>query len=112
MPVRYTVPIVFVQRVKSGTDVLGNDVFTPTSMTIDGVFAPGGSVETVQGQDVVVMQPTVYLPTGTVVGAVDAVQVAGATYEVDGQPNAWPPNPFSGWQPPYSVEVKLKRVTG
>jgi hypothetical protein len=51
----------------------------------------------------------VYLPAGTVVGAIDAVQVAGQTYEVDGSPNDWQ-HPLTGWRP--GVEVRLKRVTG
>lgn len=110
--VTFTVPVVLSSRVKSGTDSYGNDVYTPTNSTVDGIFAPGGSVEQLQGQDVVTDQPTVFLPTGTAVAAVDAVTVGGQRFEVDGTPNVWPPNPFTGWLPEFSVQVKLKRVTG
>jgi hypothetical protein len=54
----------------------------------------------------------VYLLTGTDVAAIDSVTVGGLAYEVSGDPSSWPPNPFSGWQPDYSVEVRLRRVTG
>ncbi|MCW2898488.1 MAG: hypothetical protein JWO67_753 [Streptosporangiaceae bacterium] len=112
MPVRFTVPVVLVSRTVTGEDSFGNDVYGPVESTVDGIFAPGGSTEQVQGQDVVTTQPTVYLRTGTSVAAVDALRISGVIYEVDGQPNAWPPNPYSGWQPEFSVEVKLRRVTG
>lgn len=97
-----------VKRVKSGTDSFGNDVYTMTSTDVLGAYAPGGSTEQVQGQDVVVTQPTVYLPAGTDVSSVDAIDVAGQRFEVDGLPNNWQ-NPFTGWRP--GVEVKLRRVT-
>jgi hypothetical protein len=100
--------VTLVKRVKSGTDAFGNDVFSTTSVDVLGAFTPGGSSEQVQGQDVVITQPTVYLPAGTDVSAVDAIDVAGDRYEVDGSPNDWR-NPFTGWRP--GVEVKLKRVS-
>lgn len=112
MPVVFTVPVTLNKRVKSGTDSYGNDVFTSVPATVAGVFAPGGSSEQVQGQDLLTTQPTVYLLTGTNVAAIDSVTVGGLDYEVDGDARSWPSNPFSGWQPDYSVEVRLKRVTG
>lgn len=105
----FGVNVTVVSRAVSGTDSLGNDVFTLTKTVVLGAFAPGGSTELVQGQDIVITQPVAYLPPGTVVGPSDAVQVAGTTYEVDGSPNAWL-SPFTGWQP--GVEVRLKAVTG
>ena len=98
-----------VKRTKSGVDAFGNDVFTTTSTVVSGVFAPGGSSEQIQGQDVIVSQPTVYLPAGTDVAAVDAIDINGDRFEVDGSPNDWR-NPFTGWRP--AVEVRLRRVTG
>lgn len=112
MQVRFTVPVVLKGRTVSGQDAFGNDVYSVTEETTDGIFAPGGSVEQVQGQDVVITQPTVYLRTGTSVAAVDAVTVGGLDYEVSGEPAAWPPNPFTGRQPEFSVEVRLRRTTG
>lgn len=120
-----------VRRTASGRDEFGNhSTFTEAITTMPAIYAPGASVETADGGDTVVTQPTVYLPTGADVSAIDAViphvivdgsgdpvldgdgRAQGDRYEVDGQPNAWPPNPFSGWQPPFSIEVHLKRVTG
>ncbi|MCW2901912.1 MAG: hypothetical protein JWO67_4177 [Streptosporangiaceae bacterium] len=105
----YGVPIVLVKRSKSGTDSFGNDVFAVTTSTVLGAFAPGGSTEQVQGQDTVTTQPTVFLPVGTNLAAVDAVQVAGLTFEVDGDPNTWI-SPLTGNG--FGLEVKLRRVTG
>lgn len=101
--------ITVVRRVKSGTDALGNDVWTEESTDVLGLFNPGSSSELVQGQDVLTVQPSVYLPTGTDVSAIDRVEVAGLSYEVDAEPVSWA-SPFSSWQP--GVEVKLRRVTG
>lgn len=112
MPIRFTTPVDLTSRTVSGRDPLGNDVYTTTVTTVDGIFAPGSSAELVQGQDVVTTQPTVFLPTGSDLSAVDAVKVNGLQFEVDGDPNVWPPNPYTGWQPEFSVEVKLRRVTG
>jgi hypothetical protein len=102
-------PITLIRRTKGAPDSWGNDTWTTTSTVVSGGFNPGNSVELVQGQDLLTTQPTVMLPPGTPVAAIDAVQVDGLTYEVDGSPNS-PINPFTGWAP--GVVVKLKRVTG
>jgi hypothetical protein len=105
----YDTPITLVKRVKGVPDALGNDTWMTVQTAASGVFNPGGSAELVQGQDLLTVQPTVYLPPATDISAVDAVIVFGDTYEVDGRPNRWQ-SPFSAWSP--GVEVKLKRVTG
>lgn len=105
----YGVPVTVVTRTASGRDADGNTTWTETSVTVTGAFAPGGSSELIQGQDTVITQPTVYLPSGTAVQPTDRVTVAGLTYEVDGSPNEWI-NPFTGSD--FGVEVKLQRVTG
>ena len=88
----------------------GNDVYIPTDIPIPGcAFDPGGSVESVQGQDMVTTKPTVYAPPGTVVLATDGVTVRGLPYEVDGAPSDYI-SPFTGWNP--GVVVRLKAVTG
>lgn len=94
-------------RTPSGQkDPYNKVLYTVVDTQVDGcAFDPGGSTESVQGQDLVVSQPTVYLPAGTVVGAVDAVTVRGVKYEVDGSPNSYV-SPFTGWAP--GVVVKLK----
>lgn len=98
-----------VKRVKSGTDSLGNDTWTEVRTDVRGVFNPGGSSESVQGQDILVVQPTVAFPPGTDVDAIDAVEINGDRFEVDGSPNNMV-NVFTGWNP--GIIVKLKRVAG
>lgn len=112
MQVRFTVPVSWVARTLTGIkDSYGNDVYTDTPVSTQGVFAPGGSTETTQGGDTVVTQPTVYLPDMAVT-PVDRIVVNGETFEVDGQPRNWPANAFTGWRPDYPLEVPLRRVTG
>jgi hypothetical protein len=101
--------VTLVKRVKGGPDDFGNDTWTTTMTDVRGAFAPGSSVEQIQGQDIVVTQPTVYLPPGTDATAIDAVQVDGLQYEIDGDPRNWV-NPFTGWRA--GVEVPLRRATG
>jgi hypothetical protein len=119
-----------ISKTRSGADAYGQDVFTESYTVMPALFSPGGSTETVFGQDQVVTSPTLYLPTGTPVQAIDAaipqvlVDSAGAPvldgsghpqgvrYDVDGLPSAWPANPFTGWQPALSVVVRLKGATG
>lgn len=98
----------------TGADADGNDTYTTTNRVVPGcVYAPGGSVEVLGNQDTVTTQPTVYAPTGTVLGAIDQAIVPGyGTFEVDGLPQAWPRHPQTGWLPPNSVVVRLKNVTG
>ena len=102
-------PIVLVKRVRGNPDGFGNDTWTTTTTTVTGAFNPGTSSELVQGQDVVTTQPSVYLPPDADVAAVDAVQVGGVQYEVDGLPALWV-NPWTGWRA--GLEVRLRRVTG
>jgi hypothetical protein len=104
------ITVTLLTRAVTGRDADGNDVYGSTALAVAGcAFDPGGSVELVQGQDLVTTQPKVYLPAGTVVGALSAVIVAGVTYEVEGSPNSYT-SPFTGWSP--GIEVKLKAVTG
>lgn len=101
--------VTIVRRVKNGTDSFGNDAWTEVRTDVLGLFNPGSSAEQVQGQDILTVQPSVYLPAGTDVAYIDRVEYGGASYEVDGLPTSWV-SPFSSWQP--GVEVKLRRVTG
>lgn len=119
-----------IKREIAGRDAQGNYVYSETLTALPGIYAPGGTTELLNGQDIVTALPEVYLPTGTDVTAIDVVipqlvvdssgvpvldgqgNGQGERYEVNGKPSAWPPNPFSGWQPDISVVVPLKRVTG
>lgn len=113
VPFGFTVTLT-TEGAPTGVDAYGNDTYTPVTTSVPGcMFAPGGSVERVNGQDQVVTQPTVYAPTGTDVSAVDKVTVPGyGVFEVDGSPQVWPPHPRTGWQPSNSVVIRLKAVTG
>lgn len=102
-------PITVVARVKGAPDAFGNDTWTTTTTTVTGAFDPGTSVEQIQGEDLLVTQPRVFLPAGVDVAAVDSVQFGGQSYEVDGAPIPWT-SPLTGWSP--GVEVKLRRATG
>lgn len=88
------------------TDDYGDPVPAQTSVTVLGAFNPGMSTED-DTQDTGRTQPEVYLPPGTDVSWIDAVQVRGATYQVDGVPDEWV-NPFTGWNP--GVVVRLSGI--
>lgn len=109
--------ITLLREAVTGTDGDGNDVTAPTEINVPGsVFAPGGSTELIQGEDVTIANPTVYLglydDTGAAVTpkATDRVRRAnGDTYTVDGEPQVYPPNPFTGEQ--VGPVLRLERVT-
>jgi hypothetical protein len=110
--VPFTVPITLAKRVVTSTDAYGNDVYTETTSTVQGVFAPGVSMENTQGEDQVVSQPTAYLPASVDPSAVDVLEVGGLRYQIDGEPQVWGAHPFTGWRPPLPMIVPLRRVTG
>lgn len=102
----------WVQRAVTGQDVYGNDVYTDTTVSVDGVFAPGGSSESTQAGDRVTWQPTLYLPAPAP-AVVDEVTVNGVLYQVDGRPDDWSAgSPYSDWLPDFPVVVHLKAMTG
>lgn len=105
----FAIPVTVLKSTVTGIDQYGVDVKTWTPRATSGAFDPGGSVELVQGQDMVTTSPTVFLPPNDPITAYDRVTVAGLTYEVDGGPNSYL-NPFTGWNP--GTVVKLKQVTG
>lgn len=99
-------PITLLANGTTSTDSYGDPVPSQTSVTVMGAFDPGGSSEN-EAQGTGDARPTVYLPPGTVVSWVDAVQVCGVTYQVDGSPNDWS-NPFTSST--FGVVVKLRGV--
>lgn len=107
----FGITVTLITRTPTGQDALGNDVFTDTTVDVANCFFdPGGSVELVQGQDMVTTKPTLYLPDEALtVGPFDQVVVDGVKYEVDGTPN-YPVNPWTGWAP--CIVAHLKVVTG
>ena len=111
MPFPYGVTVTLVHRVLNGLDDYGNDTYRDQPETITGcVVSPAGSSEVTQFTDQVSTNVTVHLPYGTAVGAIDALVINGERYEIQGEPRAWTPSPFSGNTSP--VEVQASRVTG
>lgn len=101
--------VTLITRTVTGQDAYGNDIYGETSTTATAAFNPGTSAEVVQGQDLVTIQPSLYLPPEVDPQPVDAVEVGGQRFEVDGDTNVWQ-SPFTGWQP--GNVLKLRRVTG
>lgn len=119
-----------ITRAQSGGDAYGNVTYTETAVAHPALYWPGGSAETVKGQDQVVWHASVCLPTGTVVTAVDEVipqavtdasgnlildgdgKAQGERFQIDGEPQTWPANPFTGIQGPFTVVLTLTRTTG
>lgn len=103
--------VTWVSRAVSGVDGYGNDTYTATQTVTAGVFAPAGSAEITTGRDTVTTQPTLYGIDPTLpVKATDQFIIGGVSFEVDGDPQVYPPNPFTGWQ--VGQVVTLRRVTG
>lgn len=101
----------WVQRTVTGQDAYGDDTFAEVTVAVAGIFAPGGSTETTASGDQVTTQPTLYLPAPAP-SAVDTFTINGAPFQVDGAPEPWPANPFTGRTPAFPVVVKLRRTTG
>ena|GEM_PF-2150160 len=106
-----------ITRTVTGQDSDGNDVYGTASTATTGVYAPSsgvagvaGSAEAMQGQEMVVTQPTFYLSDGAPVPtATDRLQVRGLLYEIDGEAAVYH-NPFTGYEP--GPVLRLTRVTG
>jgi len=114
----YGETVTLLSRTITGQDSDGNDVYDTVETDVPGsVFAPFGSTELIQGQDTTITNPTVYLglvdSSGNPVNpeATDKVRRAnGDLYDVDGEPQVYPPNPFTGTQ--VGPVLRLERVTG
>lgn len=93
----------------TGQDSDGNDVTTSTEVDVLGAFAPAGSTELVQGEDVVVSNPRFYLEDGMPTPApTDRMRIRGVVYLVDGKPQEYH-NPLTGEEP--GAVVQLEGVT-
>lgn len=78
------------------------------------LLAPGSSNEpTEAGRDSVTTTATLYAPPGTTIGPRDRVTTPdGTTWDVVGEPAAWPPPPVSGSTTGGGVVVTLTTATG
>lgn len=72
-------------------------------------FDPGSTSEPrLPGQDRVVIEPTLYVPTDVVMGSRDRVTARGLLYEVDGATREWSHPELS----PSGNVITLRRVEG
>jgi hypothetical protein len=106
----YGQTVTLISRVVSGTDAYGNDTYSETSTDISPcVVQPASSTETIQWTDEVATDLTVFMPYGTDVEAVDAVEINGDRYEVQGDVSSWV-SPFSGHTSP--IQMRVRKVSG
>jgi hypothetical protein len=85
-------------------------VLTETRVKVyNCVFVPAGSSESLAFQDQVATTDTIFMPAGTNVTALDAIEYNGDTYEINGEPSAWT-SPFSGRVSP--IRINVSRISG
>lgn len=90
-----TQDITFITRAITGRDGDGNATRATTSRTVQGLYAPAGSVEDTDDKQQVISQEQVIVrdaPADLTVAATDQVQVAsvpGVTFEVAGRVQRW-----------------------
>lgn len=72
-------------------DTHGNPLASWASPVTVGVYAfdPGSSSEPREGQDRVIVEPTLYMPSEAVFGSRDRVTARGLLYEVEGETREW-----------------------
>lgn len=107
----YAQTITLVRRVLApGKDSFGNDAYTDVPVQISNcVVQPAGSNETIDFNDVVSTDITVFVPYDADVSPLDALIINGTKYEVQGVPQQWR-SPFSGRTSP--TQVRATEVTG
>ena len=96
-----------------GEDQKGNEIETWAAPVSLGIYAmsPGttGDVEIDGHMHRVVTRPSIFAPTGTVIGSRDRITARGITYEVNGVTREWR-NPYGSAMD--GVQVELVKVTG
>jgi hypothetical protein len=107
----FSIAVVLVHRAPSGqVDEYGNDIMSVTRATVPNVvFVPAGSSENVSFADQSTQSETFYMPYGTDVSVLDAIEFNGDTYEVNGSPDIWS-SPFSGRVSP--IRISATKITG
>lgn len=99
-----------IRRTVSGRDEYNNDTYSETKQAVSGcVVQPSGSSETIQFTDQVSTDLAVFIPAGIDVSPVDAIEIDGTRYEIQGQPSEWR-SPFSGNTSP--TQLRVTKVTG
>jgi hypothetical protein len=106
----YGQTVTLIKRSVSGVDAFGNDTYSETTFAVSPcVIQPSGSTEDIQWTDEVATDLTVFVPYGTDVNAVDAVEIGNVRYEVQGDNSTWI-SPFSGHTSP--IQMRVRKVTG
>lgn len=103
--------VTLIRRARNGVDRDGNDKFVPTRTVLTGVPVwPLSSSETLGSQDLSDSTMSALLPPGTDVTLIDAVEINGIRYEIDGDPNDYSVSPFTGNGA--GVQVHLRKEDG
>jgi len=106
----YGVNMTLIKRTVSGQDSYGNDVYAETPRVIGNcVFQPAGSTENLAFTDQVNTSDVIFMPFGTPVGPLDAIEYQGVRYEVVGEVSSWV-SPFSGRTSP--IRINVSKITG
>lgn len=98
-----------VRRTKGRRDALGNDTFTEVSSPATAVVGLRTGGEQIQGRDTLVERLSIFLAADTDLTHLDAVDIDGLRWEVDGSPTVYR-HALTGWAP--GLEVGLRRVAG
>lgn len=108
---KHPITVTLVDRVKlPEPDEYGNDVFEDSETQLSGCAAyPRYSTENNSARAQVIVGITLLAPYGSDVASVDAIEVRGVRYEVDGEPGEWDSQITGNTG---AVEVALKRITG
>lgn len=98
-----------VRRTKGRPDAFGNDTFTEAATPTTAVIGLRTGAEQIQGRDSLVERLSIFLSADTDVTHLDAVDIDGLRWEVDGSPTVYR-HALTGWAP--GVEIGLRRVAG
>jgi len=114
MPVlRAGTVVTFINKVVTGVDEYGNDVYGSVNVQVPGcAVSPGNSSEDIQGTSQVISDIIVHAPAGTLVLLpFDQMIVNGVTYNVVGDPRSWV-SPFTGTASMEEIQGRLVTTGG
>lgn len=107
---RVSEDVLWSQFAAGAKDAHGNPSESWGAAVTVGVYAfdPGATSEPREGQDRVIVEPTLYMPADVVFGARDRVTARGLLYEVEGVTRVW--RHLNGRTP--GNVITLRRVEG
>lgn len=110
----FTTSIRIERRLPGSFDACGDEsvVYSDSEIITQAVYAPSATDESETGErDSQSARAVLYLPLGTKVGVFDKITTFdGLRWDVDGEPNTWLNNPFTGLAG--GVVVNLVRKQG